>query len=79
MTFDCSNYSDLLHKIHSGNGSDYRLELETVWNSTSGEPSQEIGGAELISTRDIFLECLKADFKYEKKFSFLRASELVSI
>ena len=69
MTLDCSNYTDLLQKIHTGNGSEYRLELEMIWNATSSssadQTGSEIGAAEIITARDIFLECLQADFKYE--------------
>ena len=63
MTLDCSNYTDLLQKINTGNGSEYRMELETIWNATSAEQTGNENRADIITTRDIFLECLQADFK----------------
>ena len=63
LSLDCSNYTDLLIKINSGNGSDYSADLEAVWNATSGHGKPVQTGSEAFSARDILLECLRADFK----------------
>jgi hypothetical protein len=62
-TLDCSNYTGLLQQMHAGNGSDYRLELETAWNATSGLEISGFSDPEVISPRDVLLQCLRADFK----------------
>ena len=59
---DCSNYTDVLVKINSGNGSDYSSDLEMIWNSTSGQEKTGMAGSD-ITARDVFLECLRADFR----------------